>query len=119
MTKPRVWACRLIRFAKRRRTRETVGRNGDGLPGRVATSVVERRMAAADEHIGIAQAAFYPTLSLSAVAGFAGAIPLNWLTWPSRMWAVANTVATVAGYRQSALTAFQEAEDNLAALHDL
>jgi len=101
----------------------------------------ERRMAAANEQIGIAQAAFYPTLSLSAVAGFAGTSPLNWLTWPSRMWAVGPTLsqtlfdhglrhanseiarsnyeATVAAYRQSALTGFQEVEDNLAALREL
>jgi NodT family efflux transporter outer membrane factor (OMF) lipoprotein len=101
----------------------------------------ERRMAAANEQIGIAQAAFYPTVSLSAVAGFAGTSPLNWLTWPSRLWAVGPTLsqtlfdhglrkanseiaasnydATVAAYRQSALNAFQEVEDNLAALREL
>jgi NodT family efflux transporter outer membrane factor (OMF) lipoprotein len=101
----------------------------------------ERRMAAANEQIGIAETAYYPTLSLSAVAGFVGTSPLNWLTWPSRMWAVggglsqtlfdhglrransdiarSNYEATVAGYRQSALTAFQQVEDNLAALRDL
>jgi NodT family efflux transporter outer membrane factor (OMF) lipoprotein len=101
----------------------------------------ERRMAAANEQIGIAQAAFYPTVSLSAVAGFAGTSPLNWLTWPSRLWAVGPTLsqtlfdhglrkanseiavdtydAAVAAYRQSALTAFQEVEDNLAALREL
>jgi NodT family efflux transporter outer membrane factor (OMF) lipoprotein len=101
----------------------------------------ERRMAAANEQIGIAQAAYYPTLSLSAVAGFVGTSPLNWLTWPSRLWAVGPTLtqtlfdhglrqansdiarsqydATVAAYRQSALTAFQEVEDNLAALREL
>ena len=101
----------------------------------------ERRMAAANEQIGIAQAAFYPTVSLSAVAGLAGTSPLNWLTWPSRLWAVgptlsqtlfdhglrkansdiavANYDAAVAAYRQSALNAFQEVEDNLAALREL
>jgi NodT family efflux transporter outer membrane factor (OMF) lipoprotein len=101
----------------------------------------ERRMAAANEQIGIAQAAFYPTVSLSAVAGFAGTSPLNWLTWPSRLWGVGPALsqtlfdhglrkanseiavdtydATVAAYRQSALTAFQEVEDNLAALREL
>ena len=101
----------------------------------------ERRMAAANEQIGIARSAFYPTISLSALAGFAGTSPLNWLTWPSRIWAVGPTLsqtlfdhglrksnseiavsnydATVAAYRQSALTAFQEVEDNLAALREL
>lgn len=101
----------------------------------------ERRMAAANEQIGIAQAAFYPTLSLSATAGFEGTSALNWFTWPSRMWAVgpafsqtlfdhgrrransdiaiAQYDATVADYRQTALTAFQQVEDNLNALRGL
>ncbi len=48
----------------------------------------ERRMASANEQIGIAQAAFYPTLSLSAIAGFQGTSALNWFNWPSRFWAV-------------------------------
>ena len=101
----------------------------------------ERRMAAANEQIGIAQAAFYPTVSLSAIVGFAGTSPVDWLTWPSRLWAVgptlsqtlfdhglrkgnseialANYDSAVAAYRQSALNAFQEVEDNLAALREL
>lgn len=101
----------------------------------------ERRMAAANEQIGIAQAAYYPTLSLSAVAGFQGTSALNWFTWPSRFWAVgpafsetlfdagrrrsakniteAQYDATVANYRQTVLTAFQQVEDNLAALRVL
>ena len=104
-------------------------------------AAAERRMASANEQIGIAETAFYPTLSLSAVAGFAGTSAVNWFTWPSRFWAVgpaftqtlfdhglrqgnvniasANYDATVAAYRQSALTAFQEVEDNLAALRQL
>jgi NodT family efflux transporter outer membrane factor (OMF) lipoprotein len=98
----------------------------------------ERQMAAANEQIGIAQAAFYPTLSLSAVAGLQGTSALNWFTWPSRFWAVgptfsetlfdagrrravktvasANYDAAVANYRQTTLTAFQQVEDNLAVL---
>jgi NodT family efflux transporter outer membrane factor (OMF) lipoprotein len=101
----------------------------------------ERRMAAANEQIGIAQAAFYPTLSLSAVAGFAGTSVLNWFDWPSRFFAVGTALsqtvydhgrrragsdavlaqydATVADYRQTSLTAFQQVEDNLAALRIL
>ncbi|MGA8806509.1 MAG: efflux transporter outer membrane subunit, partial [Thermoanaerobaculia bacterium] len=101
----------------------------------------ERRMAAANEQIGIAQAAFYPTLSLSAVAGFTGTSAANWFTWPSRFFAVGPTFsqtlfdhgrrraasditladydATVASYRQITLTAFQQVEDNLNALHGL
>jgi len=121
-----------------------------GIPGALPSQLLERRpdiaaaerrMAAANEQIGIAQAAFYPTLSFSAVAGFVGTSPLSWLTWPSRMWAVGPTLSqtlfdhglrransdiardaydsTVAAYRQSALTAFQQVEDNLAALREL
>ncbi len=101
----------------------------------------ERQMAQANEQIGIARAAYYPTLGLGASAGFQGTSALNWFTWPSRFWsvgptfsetlfdagrrratsqiAVANYDATVASYRQNTLTAFQEVEDNLAALHIL
>ena len=101
----------------------------------------ERRMASANEQIGIAQAAFYPTLSLSAIAGFQGTSASNWLNWPSRFWAVGPGLsetlfdagrrraakhitedqydATVADYRQTVLTAFQQVEDNLAALRVL
>ena len=101
----------------------------------------ERRMASANEQIGIAQAAYYPTLSLSAIAGFQGTSALNWFTWPSRFWAVGPTFSetlfdagrrrsakniteaqydvTVANYRQTVLTAFQQVEDNLAALRVL
>ena len=117
------------------------------IPGTLPSELLERRpdiasserqMAAANEQIGIAQAAFYPTLSLSAVAGLQGTSALNWFTWPSRFWAVgptfsetlfdagrrrsirtmasANYDATVANYRQTTLTAFQQVEDNLAAL---
>jgi len=101
----------------------------------------ERRMASANEQIGIADAAFYPTLSLSLQGGFLGTSALNWFTWPSRFWAVGptfsqtlfdagrrraqvNTVTadydqTVANYRQTTLIAFQQVEDNLAALRIL
>jgi NodT family efflux transporter outer membrane factor (OMF) lipoprotein len=101
----------------------------------------ERRMASANEQIGIAQAAFYPTLSLSAITGFQGTSASNWLNWPSRFWAVGPGLsetlfdagrrravknitvdqydATVANYRQAVLTAFQQVEDNLAALRVL
>ena len=104
-------------------------------------AAMERRMAAANEQIGIAQAAYYPKLSLSASAGFLGTSALNWFTWPSRFWAVgpvltqtifdagrrkagvvieqANYDATVADYRQTVLTSFGQVEDNLAALRIL
>jgi NodT family efflux transporter outer membrane factor (OMF) lipoprotein len=101
----------------------------------------ERRVAAANEQIGIAIAAYYPALTLSATGGFQGSSTNNFLTWPSRFWSVgpqlAQTLfsggrlhaqveeqraaydATVGTYRQAVLTAFQQVEDNLAALRIL
>jgi NodT family efflux transporter outer membrane factor (OMF) lipoprotein len=101
----------------------------------------ERRMAAANEQIGIAQAAYYPSLSLNAIVGLEGTSASNWFTWPSRFWAVGPSVsetlfdggrrrattqrtraeydAAVANYRQTTLNAFQQVEDNLAALRIL
>ncbi len=101
----------------------------------------ERSMAAANEQIGIAKVAFYPTLSLSAAAGFTGTSVLNWLAWPSRFFAVGTALSQtvfdngrrraaseigraqydrdVANYRQTVLAAFQQVEDNLNALHNL
>jgi NodT family efflux transporter outer membrane factor (OMF) lipoprotein len=104
-------------------------------------AAAERQVAAANEQIGIAMAAFFPTLTLSATAGFEGANFVKWLTWPSRFWSLGPSLsetlfdagkrhaqvyqtraaydATVANYRQTVLTAFQQVEDNLAALRIL
>ncbi|HSY01094.1 MAG TPA: efflux transporter outer membrane subunit [Acidobacteriaceae bacterium] len=101
----------------------------------------ERRMAAANEQIGIAEAAYYPALNLAALAGFEGTSATNWLNWPSRFWAVGPSLSetifdagrrratkesavaaydgNVATYRQTTLTAFQQVEDNLAVLRIL
>jgi NodT family efflux transporter outer membrane factor (OMF) lipoprotein len=101
----------------------------------------ERRVAEANDQIGIARAAFFPSLVLGATAGLTGTSITNWFNWPSRFWAVgpqmsqtlfdagrrravsegaiANYDGTVASYRQTTLTAFQEVEDNLAALRIL
>ena len=101
----------------------------------------ERRVAAANAQIGVAVAAYYPTVTLSASGGFESSSLSKWLTWPSRFWSVgpgisetvfdgglrrAQTAAaraaydgTVASYRQTVLTGFQEVEDNLAALRIL
>ncbi len=101
----------------------------------------ERQVAAANEQIGIAKAAFYPDLVIAAEGGFQAGNIVNWFTWPSRFWSVgpqlAQTLfdggqrraqvreseaaydATIASYRQTSLTAFQEVEDNLAALRIL
>lgn len=120
------------------------------IPGLLPSQLLERRpdiaskersMAAANEQIGIAETAFYPTLSLSAAAGFMGTSVINWFSWPSRFFAVGPTFsqtlfdkgrrravsdialaqydATIADYRQTVLTAFQQVEDNLNTLHNL
>jgi len=97
----------------------------------------ERSMAAANAQIGIATAAYYPNLVITAEAGFESSAIKNLLTWPSRFWSVGPSLsetifdaglrratvnqfiavynADVAGYRQTVLTAFQQVEDNLAA----
>jgi outer membrane protein TolC len=104
-------------------------------------AAAERRMASANQQVGIAKAAYYPTLNLAASAGLEGSSILNWLTWPSRFWAVgpelsealfdagrrrattesarAGYDAAVAGYRQTVLDAFQQVEDNLVVLRVL
>ena len=101
----------------------------------------ERQVAAANEQIGIAMAAFYPNLSLTGSAGVESSSLAKWFTWPSRFWSVgpqlAQTLfdagrrrgvvaeqraaydATVAAYRETVLTAMQQVEDNLAALRIL
>jgi NodT family efflux transporter outer membrane factor (OMF) lipoprotein len=104
-------------------------------------AAAERRVAEANEQIGIARAAYYPTLSIGAAAGFESTHILNLLSGPNALWAVgpqlaealldagrrratsrgawANLDALTANYRQTNLTAFQEVEDNLAALRIL
>jgi len=104
-------------------------------------AVAERRVASANAQIGVAQAAFYPSLSLSATGGAQSSALGNLLSLPSRYWSLgaglaqtifdaglrqaqkAQTVAlydeTVANYRATVLGAFQEVEDNLAALRIL
>ena len=104
-------------------------------------AATERRMAEANERIGIARAAYFPTVSLNASLGLEGSSILNWLAWPSRFWAVGPAMtqtlfdagrrratsdattaaydAAVASYRETILAAFQQVEDNLAALRIL
>jgi NodT family efflux transporter outer membrane factor (OMF) lipoprotein len=101
----------------------------------------ERRVAEANEQIGIAKAAYYPSLTFSAESGFEGTSGATLFGWPSLFWAVGTSLtqqlfdggrrkaqseaahaaydASVATYRQTTLTAFQQVEDNLAALHIL
>jgi len=104
-------------------------------------AAAERRVAEANDQIGIAEAAFYPSLNLNAAAGFEGTKGANWFVWPSLFWAVGTSLtqplfdggrlhaqskqvqaayeAAVATYRQTTLTAFQQVEDNLSALRIL
>ena len=101
----------------------------------------ERRVAEANEQIGIAKAAYFPALVLNASVGFEGSSFGNVLNASSLLWAVGATItqtvfdggrrhavsdiaragydATVAAYRQTTLSAFQQVEDNLAALRIL
>ena len=116
-----------------------VGLPSQLLERRPDIAAAERRVAESNEQIGIARAAFFPTITLSASGGFQGNSIVNWFAWPSRFWAVgpsmletafdagrrratsqaalANYDATVASYRQVTLTALEQVEDNLAALH--
>jgi NodT family efflux transporter outer membrane factor (OMF) lipoprotein len=118
-----------------------IGLPSELLQRRPDIAAAERRVAEANQQIGIARAAYFPTVTLGATAGFAGTQGSNWFTWPSGFWAVgpalaqtlfdagrrratsesarANYDATVATYRQTSLTAFQEVEDNVAALRIL
>jgi NodT family efflux transporter outer membrane factor (OMF) lipoprotein len=101
----------------------------------------ERQAAAANAQIGVAQAAYFPDLTLSATGGYQNSSFSKWLTAPSRFWSLgpqlAETLfdggarsaqtaqaragydAAVANYREVALAAFQGVEDNLAALRIL
>jgi NodT family efflux transporter outer membrane factor (OMF) lipoprotein len=117
------------------------GLSSELLQRRPDIAAAERRMAEANQQIGIARAAYFPTVTLDGTAGFEGTHASNWFTWPAGFWALgpslaetlvdagrrratsesarANYDATVAIYRQTSLTAFQEVEDNLAALRIL
>ncbi len=101
----------------------------------------ERRADAANAQIGIAISAYYPTITLSGAGGFESRSPGTWIQGPSALWSLGasasellfdagrrhalteeardNYEVTVANYRQSVLNAFQEVEDNLAALRIL
>jgi NodT family efflux transporter outer membrane factor (OMF) lipoprotein len=104
-------------------------------------AAAERRVAAINAQIGVAQAAYFPLLTLSASGGFESGAIGTLLQGPGGLWSVgagaletvfdagrrratvegvqASYDQTVASYRQNILTAFQEVEDNLAALRIL
>ncbi|MHB8478103.1 MAG: efflux transporter outer membrane subunit [Steroidobacteraceae bacterium] len=118
-----------------------------GLPSsllerRPDVAAAERRVAAANAQIGVARAAYFPVFSLAAAAGFDSTRSSNWLTAPSRLWSLGPAAGVltvfdagrhraqtaqakaiydeqVAAYRSTVLAAYQEVEDNLAALRQL
>jgi NodT family efflux transporter outer membrane factor (OMF) lipoprotein len=118
-----------------------VGVPSELLERRPDITASERQMAAANEQIGVAQAAYFPTVTLSATGGFASSTLASLFTWPNRFWAIAPSLAAtlfdgglrhaqvdlqraafdqaVASYRQTVLTSFQQIEDQLAALRIL
>lgn len=111
------------------------------LERRPDVAAAERSVMAANANIGVAKSAYYPSLTLSATGGYRSRTFDDWMTMPNRYWSVgpqlamtlfnglqnkynvvqaeASYDAAVAGYRQTVLTAFQEVEDYLVALHTL
>jgi len=98
----------------------------------------ERLVASANAQIGVAKSAYFPNFTLAATGGYESSGLANWISLPNRLWSVgpalaetlfdgglraANTKqaiaaydASVANYRNTVLTSFQEVEDNVAAL---
>ena len=113
-----------------------VGVPSELLERRPDVAAAERTMAEANAAIGIAYAAYYPNLTLTAEGGFESSVFHRWLTWPSRFWSVGASLpetlydaglrratvqqyaatynADLAAYRQTVLSAFQQVEDGLA-----
>jgi NodT family efflux transporter outer membrane factor (OMF) lipoprotein len=104
-------------------------------------AAAERLVAAANAQIGVARAAYFPTITLSGSVGYQNNNLTELFSGPAFVWSIggnlaetvfdagrrravtaqswANYHATVANYRETVLTAFQEVEDNLASLRIL
>jgi len=104
-------------------------------------SAAERRLAEANARIGVARAAYFPTLNLAASAGYESAYQSAWLTAPNLFWSLGpNALLTIfdagrrravvaqaeavfrvegAQYRSAVLHAFQDVEDDLSLLNNL
>jgi NodT family efflux transporter outer membrane factor (OMF) lipoprotein len=113
----------------------------DLLERRPDIAAAERRAAASNAQIGVAVAAYYPNIQLGGTGGFESGNAGTWIQGPSAMWSLGgsaietlfdagrrhaitnqareNYEQQTANYRQSVLNAFQEVEDNLAALRIL
>ena len=129
---------------------EPLNANPPEIPAGIPSQLLERRpdvatgersMAQANAQIGVARAAYFPSLTLSASAGLESSSIAKLFTWPSRFFSAgpqmsetlfdgglrratmqqfrANYEETIANYRQDVLTAFQQVEDNLASLRIL
>jgi NodT family efflux transporter outer membrane factor (OMF) lipoprotein len=118
-----------------------VGLPSDLLERRPDIATAERQVAASNAAIGIARAAFFPSLTLSAEAGYESTGLKHLFDWPNRIWSLGPELAqtlfdggakraaedqaialndqAAATYRQTVLTAFQAVEDNLASLRIL
>jgi NodT family efflux transporter outer membrane factor (OMF) lipoprotein len=118
-----------------------IGLPADVLERRPDIAAAERRMAAANAQVGFAASAFYPVVALTGAAGLESASLGDWLKAASNFWSFAPAAAvavfdggrrravseqaraaydqTVAMYRDTVLSAFQEVEDSLAALRIL
>jgi NodT family efflux transporter outer membrane factor (OMF) lipoprotein len=101
-------------------------------------SIAERQAQAANAQVGIAIAAYYPNITLTGGGGFESQSITTWFQGPSALWAIGGSAAELIfdggrrhaltdqarhnyeqsadNYRESVLNAFQEVEDNLAAL---
>lgn len=104
-------------------------------------AAAERQVAAANANIGIAQVAYYPRFTLTASPGFLSSALQSLFTYAARSWSTGPSIsqtlfdfgrrgaslqgaeaaydATVANYRQTTLTAFQQVENDLASLRYL